>query len=93
MKMAELGIGLGVGAKDVRAIFIFNTPAVLERFVNYGWQAGGHADAAAKAGDKGAAAGAEVLIEDMTVYQLTKTGLALEMTVKGNKYWKDGNLN
>ena len=63
MKMAEIGIGLGVGAKDFRAIFIFNTPAALERFVDYGWEAGGHANAAAKAGDKGASAGGEVLIE------------------------------
>jgi len=65
----------------------------MARFVNYGWGAGGHADAAAKASDKGAAVGGEVLLEGMTIYQLTKTGLALQITVKGNKYWKDGALN
>lgn len=93
MKMAELGIGLGLGAKDFRAVFIFHSPESMARFVNYGWEAGGHADAAAKAGDKGAAVGGEVLVEGMTIYQLTKTGLALQATVKGNKYWKDPGLN
>jgi hypothetical protein len=46
---------------------------------------GGHADAAAKASDKGAAVGGEALFDGITVYQLTKSGLALQGTVKGNQ--------
>ena len=93
MKMGELGIGLGLGAKDFRAIFIFHDKDTMNRFVDSGWEFGGHADAAAKASDKGAAVGGEVLVDNITVYQLTKSGLALQATVKGTKYWKDDALN
>ena len=50
-------------------------------------------DAAAKASDKGAAVGGEAVLGGITIYQLTKSGLALQATVKGTKYWKDDDLN
>ena len=94
MKMGEVGIGLGLGIKDFRAIFIFHDAATMNDFVENGWQFGGHADAAAVADDKGiGAVGGEVVIDNITVYQLTKSGLALQATVKGTKYWKDDELN
>ena len=93
MKMGELGIGLGLGAKDFRAIFIFHDPETMNRFIESGWEFGGHADAAAKASDKGAAVGGEVLVDNITIYQITESGLALQATIKGTKYWKDGTLN
>ncbi len=93
MKMGEVGIGLGLGVKDFRAVFVFHDRATLERFINSGWEFGAHADAAAKASDKGAAVGGEVLVDNITIYQLTESGLALEATVKGTKYWKDDELN
>ena len=93
MKMGEAGIGLGLGVKDFRAVFIFRDRSSLERFVSSGWEFGGHADAAAKAGDKGAAVGGEALAGKITIYQLTKIGLALQATVKVTKYWKDDELN
>ena len=93
MKMGEAGIGLGLGAKDFRAVFVFRDRASLDRFINSGWEFGGHADAAAKSGDKGGAVGGEALIDGINVYQLTKNGLALQATVKGTKYWKDDELN
>lgn len=93
MKMGEAGIGLGLGAKDFRAVFIFKTQESLEAFIDNGWEFGGHADAAAKAGDKGAAIGGEALLNGVTVYQITESGLALQATLKGTKYWKDSELN
>jgi len=93
MKMGEAGIGLGLGVKDFRAVFIFNDRSTLNKFINSGWEFGGHADAAAKAADKGGAVGGEVLIDGIKIYQITKSGLALQATVKGNKYWKDDELN
>lgn len=93
MKMGEFGIGLGLGIKDFRAVFIFDTERSAERFIESGWEFGGHADAAAKASDKGGAVGAEGLFGGIKVYQLTKTGLALQATVKGTKYWQDDELN
>jgi len=93
MKMGEAGIGLGLGVKDFRAVFIFKTQESLEAFIDNGWEFGGHADAAAKAGDKGAAVGGEALINGVTIYQITESGLALQATLKGTKYWKDTELN
>ena len=93
MKMGELGIGLGLGVKDFRAIFVFHDYATMRRFIESGWEFGGHVDAAAKASDKGAAVGGEVLLDNITIYQLTESGLALQATIKGTKYWKDDGLN
>jgi len=87
------GLGLGLGAKDFRQIIIFNKQEDLNKFVTSGWEFGGHADAAAKAGDKGGEASGEGMIGDTKVYSLTEAGLALQATVTGTKYWKDKELN
>jgi lipid-binding SYLF domain-containing protein len=93
MKMGEVGVGLGLGAKDFRLVFVFHGNDSMNRFVNSGWAFGAQADAAAKAEDKGAAVGGEITVDNMTIYQLTETGLALQATIKGTKYWKDEDLN
>ncbi len=93
MKMGEVGIGLGLGAKDFRAVFVFHSANTMKRFIEHGWAFGAQADAAAKASDKGMAAAGEATIDNITIYQLTETGLALQATVKGTKYWKDDALN
>jgi len=93
MRMAEVGIGLGLGIKDFRVVFIFHSTESMNTFIEKGWIFGAQADAAAKAGDKGAAIGGETVIDNISVYQLTESGLALQATVKGTKYWKDDSLN
>jgi lipid-binding SYLF domain-containing protein len=93
MKMGEVGVGLGLGLKDFRVVMVFHTTESMNNFVEKGWAFGAQADAAAKASDKGAAVGGEVTIDNITIYQLTESGLALQATVKGTKYWKDENLN
>ena len=93
MKMGEVGVGLGMGAKDFRVVFIFEDTEVMQRFIDSGWAIGAQADAAAKAEDKGGAIAGEVVLDGIKVYQLTETGLALQATVKGTKYWKDSDLN
>ncbi|MBC3767434.1 YSC84-related protein [Neptunicella marina] len=93
MKMAEVGLGLGAGVKDFRVVFVFHNQATMQRFINDGWAFGAQADAAAKASDKGGAVGGEVTVDNITIYQLTEAGLALQATVKGTKYWKDETLN
>src|SRR5437868_1048743 len=93
MKMGEAGVGLGLGAKDFRVVLIFKTQESLDTFIDNGWEFGGHADAAAKAGDKGAAIGGEAMLNGMTIYQFTESGLALQATFKGTKFWKDDELN
>ena len=36
---------------------------------------------------------AQVLIDGITIYQLTEHGLALQATLKGTKYFQDADLN
>ncbi len=93
MKMGEVGLGFGLGVKDFRAVFVFHDRSTMETFIASGWEFGAHADAAAKAGRKGGAVGGEILMDGITVYQLTESGLALQATVKGTKYWKNTALN
>ena len=93
MKMGEVGVGLGLGVKDFRLVFVFHTADSMNRFVEKGWALGAQADAAAKASDKGAAVGGEITVDNMTIYQITETGLALQATIKGTRFWKDDKLN
>ncbi len=93
MRMGEVGLGLGLGLKDFRVVFIFHNAKTMDRFIESGWQFGAQADAAAKAGDIGGAVGGEGFIDNITIYQLTETGLALQATLKGTKYWKNPELN
>ncbi|MFO1460664.1 MAG: hypothetical protein U1G08_14820 [Verrucomicrobiota bacterium] len=127
MRVASLGGGLGMGVKDLRVVFIFNDRAVLQQFMDSGWQFGGKADASAKykdsgvsaeqnvkagvdfkkgtvsggtstdarAGTKvsGTSAAAAATGGGMEIYQFTESGVSLQATVSGTKYWKDSKLN
>lgn len=93
MNMAEGGIGLGLGVKDYRIVMVFHTKQAMNNFIDSGWTFGGNADAAAKAGKKGGSVEGEAYYGDVTVYTFTESGLALQATVKGTKFWKDGELN
>ena len=94
MKMVELQAGLGFGVKKFSLVWVFETPETLATFVNSGWELGGQTSVAAKAGEKGAALqGALPVSPGVWVYQLTETGLALELTAKGTKYYKNDDLN
>ncbi|MBW2573515.1 MAG: hypothetical protein JRE61_14610 [Deltaproteobacteria bacterium] len=94
MKMIEGQVGLGLGAKKFSQIWVFKSKKALNNFINSGWEFGGQTTAAAKTGTKGGAmAGAIAVDVDILLYQLTEDGLALELTGKGTKYYKDGDLN
>ncbi len=94
MKMGSAGLGLGLGVKDFRAVFVFRSKAKLQAFIDKGWDFSGQAEAAAKSDEKGGALGAaETIIPDVEIYQITKNGLALQATLQGTKYWKDKDLN
>jgi lipid-binding SYLF domain-containing protein len=94
MKMREVQAGFGMGAKKFSTIFVFETKAALEKFINSGWEFGGQSTAAAKTGEGGGSyQGAASVSEGVWMYQLTDKGLALELTGKGTKYFKDGDLN
>jgi lipid-binding SYLF domain-containing protein len=93
MNMAEGGVGLGLGAKDYRIVMVFHSTDSMKYFIENGWTVGGNADAAAKAGNKGASAEGEGYLGNVTVYTMTESGLALQATVKGTKFWVDKQLN
>ena len=94
MKMISAGAGLGIGVKDYRVIFVFENDKAFNDFLNSGWSGSGQADAAAKAGDSGGAySGATQVSPGVWVYQITKNGLALQLTLQGTKYYKDDDLN
>jgi lipid-binding SYLF domain-containing protein len=94
MKMIEVQAGLGFGIKKFRLVWVFEDQKNLSQFINSGWELGGQATAAAKLSDQGGAfAGAISVSPGVWLYQLTDEGLALELTAKGTKYYKDKNLN
>jgi lipid-binding SYLF domain-containing protein len=94
MKMISAGAGLGIGVKDYRVVFVFGTEKALNQFLDSGWSGSAQSDAAAKAGDKGAAySGAVEVAPQVYVYQITKNGVALQLTLQGTKYYKDDDLN
>ena len=94
MKLIEVQAGFGMGVKKFRLIWVFENESDLNTFINSGWEVGGQATAAAQASGEGAAlAGAMSIKPGVWLYQLTDDGLALELTAKGTKYYKDDNLN
>lgn len=94
MKMVSGGVGFGLGVKDFRGVFVFTRANALKQFIESGWAADAQADAAAKSGEKGGAvAGAITVAPGVDLYQITETGLALQATIQGTKYYKDDELN
>jgi lipid-binding SYLF domain-containing protein len=94
MKMVEVQAGLGFGVKKFQLVWVFETDKALNDFVTTGWTIGAQATASAKSGEKGAAyQGAVAVAPGVWLYQLTGDSLALELTAKGTKYYKDGDLN
>lgn len=94
MKMVEVQAGLGIGVKKFRLVWVFENKTDLDAFINSGWELGAQATAAAQAAGKGDAfAGAMSVKPGVWLYQLTDDGLAVELTAKGTKYYKDDDLN
>ena len=94
MKMLEIQAGLGFGIKKFRLVWVFENKRDLDAFINSGWELGGQTSLAAQvSGQGGAFAGAMSVSPGVWLYQLTDDGLALELTAKGTKYYKDSDLN
>ena len=94
MNMAEVNVGLGLGAKKYKLIFIFEDQNALDNFINTGLDIGAQATAGATDSVAGGSVqGAVSILPGVWLYQLTETGLAVELSVKGTKYFKDKELN
>jgi len=94
MKMKTVGAGPGLGLKDYRVIFVFKTAAALQKFKDGGWDTTAEADASAKTKKSGGAASTTgSTVDDTQVYTVTKKAVALQATLGGTKFSKDGDLN
>jgi lipid-binding SYLF domain-containing protein len=94
MKMYSAGVGVGMGIKDFRLVFVFENDKAMDTFIEEGWTAGAQADAAATHDDQGDAATLAIDVSPgVKLYQLTESGLALQATIQGTKYLKDDDLN
>jgi len=94
MRMVEVQAGIGLGIKKFKLIWVFETEERLNAFIDSGWEFGAQATAEAKYDDKGIGyAGALPVSKGVWLYQLTDDGLALELTAKGTRYFKDKKLN
>lgn len=94
MRMGQLGLGVGLGAKDFRAVFIFHDPDTMYQFITDGWEFGLEGDLAAKSNDKGGAeTGKHTFTSGMEIYQITDTGVVARVALAGTRYWRDSDLN
>lgn len=94
MKTSSGGIGFGLGAKGYQQVIIFKTRQALVDFVGSGWGVGSQAEATAKTPEAGGDTAADgILGKEVTTYTMTKSGLALQATVSGTRYWVDDDLN
>ena len=85
MRMGEVGIGIGAGVKDFRAIFVFHNNDALERFMGVDISVGGQADVAAQAVDLGGSVSGEAILDNVTVYQLTQRGRLKSLELRTRK--------
>ncbi|MEM6674870.1 MAG: YSC84-related protein [Planctomycetota bacterium] len=94
MRVGEAGVGFGLGVKDFRVVFVFQSAERLKTFVEEGWDLGIDANATAELGGEGASVGgAASFVDGVAIYQLTENGLALRANLKGTKYWPYAELN
>ena len=94
MKMMEVQAGLGMGIKKFGLVFVFQDRQALERFISSGWEASAQTSAEALSRGKGVALkGAIMVSPGVWVYQVAEDGLALDVTIKGTKYFRNDDLN
>lgn len=94
MNMGQASGGLDFGIKDYREILVFRDKATLAKFISQGWEIAGQVGATATVDRKGAGVeSTQVTTHPITVYPMTKTGLAVGAAAAARKYWKDNDLN
>jgi len=84
LRVPELQFGLGWGGRSEKAILIFQDVEKLRSLADGMWKAGIAAEAAAKAGDVGAAGGGstgDLMKKGFTTYVLTDAGVSATATI------------
>jgi len=90
MDMGSVGFGLAFGGKKYDVVFLFQTKAAFDNFVNNGWQAQGSASGTAGNAQGGAQT---AFVNGMAIYQISSTGLMANVDLTGSKYFKSKDLN
>lgn len=94
MRMVQVNAGLGWQAQKFRLVWVFTTKEALDDFINNGRELSANASAAAAVDSTGAGADGSLSIgPGVYLFQLTDTGVALQLTAQGTKYYKDAGLN
>ena len=94
MKMFELSPGYGFGVQKFACVFVFETSAALDSFVNSGWEFGGSTTAALQTSTQGIGGRLGVSVAPgVTMYQLSEEGAIVGISITGAKYYKDEELN
>ncbi len=94
MRMKEVGLGLGLWVREYDLICVIGTEKAWKDFISGDIKFAGSAEAAANDGVVGdSLEGASIAAEGIWVYQMTKKGLTLDVSIKGTKIYADKNLN
>ena len=94
MRMVQVNAGLGWQAQKFRLVWVFTTQDALDNFINHGRELSANASAAAAVDSAGAGADGSLAVgPGVYLFQLTDTGVALQLTAQGTKYYKDEGLN
>lgn len=90
MRMGTGGIGLGIGAQTYSLVVLFETEAVLNAFMDGGWDSSATAQAAA--GQEGVTVTSS-FIDGVAFFQITDKGLMAVADVAGTRFWVADRLN
>lgn len=94
MRFVEVEAGVGAGIKKYDLVFVFASRGAFDAFIHQGWESSGQSTMALRIEDEGKSfEGAVSVSPGVWLYQLTSTGLAAEITLKGSKYYPDKSLN
>ena len=93
MKMFEIHEGSGTGVEKFRYVFVFDNEKVFYDSVNSGCESGRQVSAKTSTEKGGAMQGAAAVSSGIWMYQLTGTGVVLNISVKSTKYLPDDEVN
>jgi lipid-binding SYLF domain-containing protein len=95
MRMNGGGLGIGLGVKDARVIFVFNDTTALDAFLadTGKFVVGANADAVAKSDDQGGGNSGISRSGGVEVFTVNRNGIALAASVVGTRFYRDEALN
>jgi lipid-binding SYLF domain-containing protein len=89
-RFASVGVGAGIGFKQVAFVYVFLNNDALVNFKESGWDGGARAEASAEHDGEGgnASTNQSADVQGVKIYQANLWGAAAQATVQGYKFWK-----